>query len=357
MMMQRQPFLRTTRQRKHCLYDWNHTVRCFQDDAFRWAQDNPDVARACLTVPEPTRTTPLHSIGSLDGFLDYRGYHVPNEHVRKLLSHTLSAPLTWASSVTRGTDKDSSSSSSSSSSIAMLPHRWCCVGARAEATLPPQWWNESLVLLQQQQHDNHLNDSIIEQETEHSWMTTNWSIDFVGPDVVPRKNPVRTSAIAPPTDKEKEQQQQQQESTLSLRWTYRGFLHDFLPSNNNNNNNNNNDSSSSNSDDTVVDTDKTRTVPLDGFILFNPGFGHPDHREGWKPTLERMVETGKPIRLTAHSEFDAERDLESWHQQFGHDTSLTLEYRPNAFASQIAYNDPFLDGHLVSPNMFVGMIR
>lgn len=46
----------------------------------------------------------------------------------------------------------------------------------------------------------------------------------------------------------------------------------------------------------------------DAFVLFNPGLGHPHLREGWAGALERLLDTGKPIIVSCHSEADLERD-------------------------------------------------
>lgn len=49
-------------------------------------------------------------------------------------------------------------------------------------------------------------------------------------------------------------------------------------------------------------------VDADAFVLFNPGLGHPHLREGWAGALERLLDTGKPIVVSSHSEKDLERD-------------------------------------------------
>ena len=46
----------------------------------------------------------------------------------------------------------------------------------------------------------------------------------------------------------------------------------------------------------------------DIFVLYHPGLGHRSLRAGWKPTMQLLLNTGKPILCTAHSLSDLQRD-------------------------------------------------
>jgi splicing suppressor protein 51 len=45
------------------------------------------------------------------------------------------------------------------------------------------------------------------------------------------------------------------------------------------------------------------------FVLYNPGLGSGPLKELWKPTLELLLSTKKPILCTSHCQFDMDRDL------------------------------------------------
>lgn len=52
-----------------------------------------------------------------------------------------------------------------------------------------------------------------------------------------------------------------------------------------------------------------KTLP-DAFVMFNPGVGHPFLKSNWRPTIEAVLKSGRPILITAFSQEDQERDLE-----------------------------------------------
>ncbi len=90
----------------------------------------------------------------------------------------------------------------------------------------------------------------------------------------------------------------------------------------------------------------------DGYVLFNPGLGHPNLTKQWKPTLKFLIGTGKPILFTAHSTIDAERDrqvLEKLLADCDYDDK-TLQYSINPYASRMKFIDPFSKDHVLSPN-------
>ncbi|KAJ0404464.1 hypothetical protein P43SY_008784 [Pythium insidiosum] len=79
------------------------------------------------------------------------------------------------------------------------------------------------------------------------------------------------------------------------------------------------------------------TIPqrADAFVLFNPGIGHPRLEKLWRPTLEGLVATGKPLLLTSFSEKDLERDLAALPQ-----VQFVVEPQLNAFGSLMYQLDP-----------------
>jgi splicing suppressor protein 51 len=246
-----------------------------------WARNNADVARACLEVPPLTKQT--HPYTTFDEYWQRRQWDFsfvhddPHERewAQRLVSHVLSAPLTFAYHFPYQPSQ-----------------RICVVGARAEATLPLDYWREVLVA-------SNINP---EQPLK-------WKLDFVGPDVVAVKNHVTL---------------RNDNSALTLRWLHSGYLHDM-----------------------------TDVPAWDGFVLFNPGLGHEHLRHGWLPTLENLLNTKKPMLLTAHSERDAHRDAALLQELLGR----PVEYRANVFQSRITYKDPLSnDNHLVRSNSFFARI-
>jgi hypothetical protein len=71
--------------------------------------------------------------------------------------------------------------------------------------------------------------------------------------------------------------------------------------------------------------------------------------------LQQHSKHKTPLLLTAHSEWDAQRD---WHllcQEY--DDSLRIKApQKNPFASRISYQDPFDSAHRVQPNHSVRML-
>lgn len=47
----------------------------------------------------------------------------------------------------------------------------------------------------------------------------------------------------------------------------------------------------------------------DAFVLYNPGVGHPHLRESWRPTMETVLASRKPVLLTSFSVEDQQRDV------------------------------------------------
>ena len=95
----------------------------------------------------------------------------------------------------------------------------------------------------------------------------------------------------------------------------------------------------------------------DGFVLFNPGLGHPKMKH-WKHTIKFMIGTGKPILFTAHSTIDAKRDqlvLEKLLADCNDDR--IVQYETNRYASRMEFVDPFSKDHVLSPNHSVFLLE
>ena len=282
-----------------------------------------------------------------------------------LVSHPLTFPLTlgkhMATLVNTCSERDDegySPSRKKSSATARL----CCVGARAEAALPDEYWREFLY------------SSILSADTEGTSMSSACiSIDFIGPDIAPHlqsKKVVLDTGMSWPM-------------TRSLKMDFhRQFLHQYI--------------SKKYREEEEEEEAKDRGNPTggkvtskesfdpesllslwDGFVLFNPGIGHPNLAKGWLPTLRYVLKTKRPVLFTAHSHLDSERDwsvlkatmldlgqeerlqeiIATWHGSTGGDDKDENPYTSNPFASRIDYEDPFCDlgdekNKSVRPNMF-----
>lgn len=259
----------------------------------------------------------LKRFESLEDYLYARQWFlddVPENHIdaaRDLLSHTLSYPLTLTL-FARQLLKDSKLNYKEEIRI-------CCIGARAEATLPRQFWREFLIAVKM---CNEINVSC----------PNKWIIDFVGPETTMRK---KSDHI---------------------------FANDGLPA------------SGANlelqlmfSNGYLQDRNKDEA---DGYVMFNPGLGHPHLKDGWSDTLDNLL-IGNPIRrkpmfMTAHSDKDRDRDLtivKDSFQRHGisiqneisssmskHDLNLNYSYQPCTFASRMGAQDPFSSSEVVYAN-------
>ncbi|DAZ94290.1 TPA: hypothetical protein N0F65_010887 [Lagenidium giganteum] len=67
----------------------------------------------------------------------------------------------------------------------------------------------------------------------------------------------------------------------------------------------------------VASTELSSTLP-DAYVLFNPGVGHPHLRELWRPTMDLVLNSGKPALLTSFSERDQQRDLNALRELYAH---------------------------------------
>lgn len=288
------------------------SIHDHDDPTLLWARDNPALAQQCLQPPvwDMKACDPIFSdqkSESLEGYCKWRRWpnvassKTPNddeslkEKTLAISSHVLSAPLTLA--LFTGRNKQVSSK-----------NRFCCVGARAEATIPFDFWKEYLLL-------RSSSSALVDDNEE----VVAHSLDFIGPDIVASSSPGKT------TTPDKQVCLDNHGSSLILRWSYKGLLHDLLAKS-----------------PSTIDN-------WDAFVFFNPGFGHPHLKDGWRKTLEQILPLGRPILLTAHSEFDAKRDAELLESRYG----IMVKYEKNPFSSRISYPDPFQNDHRVSPNNYV----
>ena len=290
----------------------------FQDPTLAWAQQNPQLAQACLNPPpadvEDCNAECINdATKSIEGYLQWRNWRLPGQLQRDdgddtesaiaLVSHVLSAPLTLANGITIG----SLNSTNQDDSAPSRQQNWCCVGARAEATLPAHYWKEFLVLTSSQ-------SSSKQASSDNSLQMT---LQFTGPDIPPKFPEQTLDATS--------------SGSIALQGGFRGLYHESPGA-----------SSSEDND-------------RDGFVLFNPGCAHPNHVADWERTLDMILKKISrqtapcTLLLTAHSAKDAERDFALLKDTFG----LDLDYQENPFASRVCYQDPFDPAHIVRPNHFV----
>ena len=284
------------------------TRRWYQDSTLEWAKANPEVAQRCLQPPSWDEFDGKFSedcVSSLEQYCEWRGWELPqagvdpsldhhNGHLPiNLVSHVLSAPLTLALFYRAFYTNHMNPSEQLEASP------WCCLGARAEATLPTDFWKEFLLLSSRSTGNSEIH----------------LDMDFVGPDV--------HSAMKDKTIHWKAN------CDLNLSWKYRGLLHDLF---------------------------EGPDLKWKAYVLLNPGVGHNHLLKEWQPTLEMLLKDQvHPFTLffTAHSELDARRDAKLFQEEYG----LKVNYQLNPFASRITYKDPFAQDHFVRPNHYYAVVE
>ena len=219
-------------------------LRWYRDPALQWAERNKIIAQQCLQPPmlnvAEIEDQMDPSTWTMQDYLNFRKWPLPLEKKERkfavsLASHVLSTPLTTALFYSNVFAQSSLKSTS----------RLCCVGARAEATLPHEYWKEFLTMVALAT-GSHIS----------------LHLHFVGPDI---------------HDKTKTTTVKWSQSEITLDWYHKGMLHHLEDS-------------------------------WDAYLLMNPGLGHENLKENWEPTLIRLLQSESPILLTAHSEKDANRD-------------------------------------------------
>lgn len=255
-----------------------------------------------------------------------RQWHHPGGPARRFLSHLLTYPLTLASGVReagfvgfpvptaplaqkgpvsasglgnsgRSDCSDGSGDSERGSALAVV-----CLGARAESTMPPSFWLETLFALPGFSHV---------------------SLHLIGPElgVPPGVAGGRGGQATTTTGSDAESGRERKaglsstathatvlsigERTLEVGWTRAMFGRAAAAAG----------EEGRKAVGAAAATAAAATAAAekavadaDAFVLFNPGLGHPHLREGWAGALERLLDTGKPIIVSCHSEKDLERD-------------------------------------------------
>lgn len=326
-------------QRKGVLF---FSQTAYQDPALVWAQSNPRLAQECLNPPpaiDVTKPWSKNMMGSFEAYLEWRRWNFPKEindgsqdrdfddpkeNAKALVSHLLSAPLTLASQSTcilQQCAKDNTKNDS-------LEFNWCCVGARAEASIPLMYWKEFLMAsrVSLASQDSQSTDPSSQISSKNLAL----SLDFIGPDIQPKLS--KQTAVIPDGQVENNDSYT---TSIALCGYHRGFFHKSPA--------------------------REKLSSWDSYIFFNPGFGHPNLRKSWEPTLNLILgrdqdtTDNKPrvLLLTAHSEHDMDRDAKILSNDYG---LKDVPYYENPFASRIAYEDPFEKNHFVRPNHFVATV-
>lgn len=103
----------------------------------------------------------------------------------------------------------------------------------------------------------------------------------------------------------------------------------------------------------------------DIFVLFHPGLGHEHLKSHWKPTIELLLSSKKPLLCTAHSLTDLRRDVDMIHsvaaeidgdgEQLGNPIQILIEGCLNPFASTRRTYDPKEENgaQIVTTNQYI----
>lgn len=347
-----------------------------------FALTNPKLAKQILKVPS-INTVPLADTNgsngnpilqrrrgkavstttSLEAYLDWRNWDIKSTLQRNkfdyddnkayqlavgLLSHTLTFPLTLGHYFGRNTDVGNSINDESfcrKKQRVMKTDdvlRLCCVGARAECTLPNDYWKEFLLVFA----STHTGSAGTIESTQQQNSIHECIIDFIGPDVphhlVSRTIDISSSESSNTCNSNDDDDDDANNLNYRLTMNYHSsYLHEYLLQHRK----------------TILGvtfddngSSDNHSPPWDGYVLFNPGLGHTNLKSQWYKTLMFILRTGKPILLTAHSRNDAERDrtlLETMivedvnGQYFVRNVLPFTTYVENPFASQMRYMDPF----------------
>jgi len=323
----------------------NHEYNC----PYRsFANEHPDVARELVKVPQhyPTHNTILSKNEKLEDYLTWRGWDIKgilhrheldNENMNSaavgLLSHPLTFPLTLGRYISEMVSHDNTNYDVNGQEKKDI--RICCVGARAEATLPDEYWRELLIA---------------------AFVESSITIDFIGPDIPSNLISSKTiSLLDNHNNNEDVHIHQHNKSKLTMNY-HKSYLHDVILKLLK--------SLHEQQKDTLQPSERTEKIRniWDGYVLFNPGIGHPNLQKDWTPTLKFLIETSKPILFTSHSTIDADRDSKVLEKMLmndnGNNCGRIVEYKTNPYASRMKFVDPFPTSpnsddtsvHLVRPN-------
>uniref|UniRef100_A0A7S3V415 Mitochondrial splicing suppressor 51-like C-terminal domain-containing protein n=1 Tax=Chaetoceros debilis TaxID=122233 RepID=A0A7S3V415_9STRA len=312
-----------------------------------YARKHPEIAQKALQVPVPPlsyqeTTCMIDAAGyDLDEYLTWRKWekkYIDNSMTNILLSHALSFPLTlganahhfWEDGRRRGEP---------------IKINLCCVGSRAEAQLPDEFWREFLTcanLFHEKSRKKLKSEH--HADTGTSTAEVNWSLDFIGPDVSRNQLGSRKIFLEGSSNSELAHNRANAAVHKSLTLNYHSdFLHNHVLNLYKSN--------------TGTNSAQDILQRWDGFIFFNPGIGHPNHRKSWKPSIDFVLKTKKKFIMTAHSSLDHKRDLATLQysmEDIGDERHEDLEYRNNNFASRMSYVDTCHNEtngeHIVRPN-------
>ena len=263
-----------------------------------------------------------------------------------LLSHPLTFPLTLGRHAKHFLHRSNETIRKSESGRKQNSARICCIGARSECTLPDEYWKEFLIMASARVNLQKCEDYGLETDQMkplNENQSFEWLIDFVGPDV-PKQMTTKTISLC--SDYDEKQIHLQHSLTINY---HTSFLHQMVLSLLKNLHIDN-----ANSD---LRTKAGRLQRMkrhwDGFVLFNPGLGHPNLAKDWESTIKFVLQTNKPVLLTAHSTIDASRDL-SVLQDRCEVQGIDVGYQLNPYASRMEFVDPFPTDtqllHVVRPN-------
>jgi hypothetical protein len=329
-----------------------------------WAAlpENRAVAAECLDVP----STATHKMTSFDAskisnweeYWTQRQWSLPNqlkndterEHGQALATHVMTAPMTIISMLKPLLEVcEIKNNKKMGTSVTKV--KWCCLGARSEASLPIQFWQEMIDLIHAKRR------VMINVDARKSYLL-DISLDFIGPEMNPQPDITLQQSALVPHGEYDFVTSKALTTRCTIRWRYKGMYHEYFNKNFSN-----------------IDLfDKQ----YDSYILFNPGVGHPNLQSSWQPTLQLLFEqyyrinslAGCCLILTAHSALDAERDSRLLQQyiSFSYDTTTidcdyeiqTTKYTENPFASRIYYHDPIVPPgqdhpHILHPNQYIAI--
>ena len=340
-----------------------------------FARKNADLARRALEVPEIPISYEMNvniknghdndcnrhgggggndRIWTWEKYLRFRKWdpqYIDDEMTSSLITHAASFPLTLAAHARGIFDHfiSSSSHNQTSEKRQQLNIRLCCVGSRAEANLPDEYWREFLIasnvfnLDSDSDPDNGGTDtSGINEE-----VPINWTVDFVGPEI---SSGMKSRQITLPRPESFNKKMFHTSLTMNYHSDYlHGHVFNLYKSASLNHQKGNNKNNRSTSTEDILNL-------WDGFVLFNPGCGHPHLKKSWKPSLKFILKTKANILMTCHSELDGERDRIALNKLIKKDrmqeeiddddndianSTDDVIFVDNPFASRMSFEDPF----------------
>lgn len=313
-----------------------------------WVEHNSSLAQQVLTPPppppnlhlcggtflqSPSATNNEHIVNTLDKYLHYRNWAIPyhntldKEASISLVSYPLTYPLTLGYFYC--TKIMDTKRIAAQYGTAANPIRICCVGARAEATLPEPFWKELLI----------------------STFPLSWHVSFIGPDVIIPKEQCKIIKLVHKVGSNGDSDNERQFLRLSF---YRCYFEDYIATVTNQNNNTTTLPSEKNNHEGVLPSiHKVISDMWSGAVLFNPGFGHTYLQKKWVGTMQLLIQSNIPLLITAHNQADCDRDLQALNgivptvgsTNCDNNTSqnricLPLRYMANPWSSQLDVVDP-----------------